>query len=37
MRPDLFEALSAIWSVHRRLKKPAELGRVMDVKRRSRT
>jgi carnitine 3-dehydrogenase len=37
MRPDLFEALSAIWSVHRKLKKPAELGRVMDVKRRSRT
>lgn len=32
MRSDLFEALSAIWAAHKKLAKPAELGRVMGVK-----
>jgi carnitine 3-dehydrogenase len=35
MRADLFEALSAIWTAHKKMKKPAELGRVMEVKAKS--
>ena len=31
MRPEIYEALSAVWSVHKNLKTPAELGRVMSV------
>jgi carnitine 3-dehydrogenase len=31
MRADIFEALSAVWGAHKRLKPPAELGRVMSV------
>ncbi|TMJ38253.1 MAG: hypothetical protein E6G89_12620 [Alphaproteobacteria bacterium] len=31
MRPEIYEALSAVWSVHKKLKTPAELGRVMSV------
>ena len=31
MRADIFEALSAVWAAHKKLKKPAELGRVMGV------
>ena len=31
MRADIFEALSAVWAAHRKLKAPAELGRVMSV------
>ena len=31
MRADIFEALSAVWDVHKKLKAPAELGRVMGV------
>jgi acyl-CoA thioesterase FadM len=31
MRADIYEALSAVWSVHKKLKVPAELGRVMSV------
>src|SRR5439155_17984588 len=36
MRPDLYEALSAVWAAHRTLKKPAELGRVVRVKKKRR-
>jgi len=32
MRGDLLEALSAVWAAHKKLKKPAELGRAMEVK-----
>jgi carnitine 3-dehydrogenase len=31
MRADIFEALSAVWAEHKKLKAPAELGRVMKV------
>jgi len=31
MRADILEALSAVWAVHKGLKAPAELGRVMAV------
>jgi acyl-CoA thioesterase FadM len=31
MRADIFEALSAVWAEHKKLKAPAELGRVMNV------
>jgi carnitine 3-dehydrogenase len=31
MRADIFAALSAVWAAHRKLKAPAELGRVMSV------
>ncbi|MGH8430080.1 MAG: hypothetical protein ACREUF_06725, partial [Solimonas sp.] len=31
MRADIFEALSAVWVAHKKLKAPAELGRVMSV------
>jgi len=36
MRGDLYEALSAVWTAHKKLAKPAELGRVMKVKPKSR-
>ena len=36
MRSDLYEALSAVWTAHKKLAKPAELGRVMKVKPKSR-
>jgi carnitine 3-dehydrogenase / betainyl-CoA thioesterase len=36
MRGDLYEALMAVWSAHKKLKKPAELGRVMEVKKKGR-
>jgi carnitine 3-dehydrogenase len=32
MRADLYEALSAVSAAHSKLKKPAELGRVMEVR-----
>ncbi len=31
MRADIYEALSAVWAAHRKLKAPPELGRVMSV------
>jgi carnitine 3-dehydrogenase len=31
MRADIFAALSAVWAEHKKLKAPAELGRVMNV------
>jgi carnitine 3-dehydrogenase len=31
MRADIFEALSAVWAAHEKLKIPAELGRVLSV------
>jgi hypothetical protein len=31
MGADIYEPLSAIWAVHKKLKKPDELGRVMTV------
>jgi carnitine 3-dehydrogenase len=36
MRADLYEALSAVWAAHKKLKKPAEMGRMMEVKAKSR-
>src|SRR4029078_6662198 len=36
MRADIFEALSAIWAAHKKLKAPVELGRVMGVPKKDR-